>query len=64
MSTATAKDLTWRILTYQRFNDTPGHATKLTDRGNRTLTPRQWRRVQHKRDHAAAPFDRKSAGAR
>ena len=58
MSTASAKDLTWRITTYQRFNDTV-HLTRLTDRGNRTLTPRQWRRVQHKRNHAAAPFGKK-----
>lgn len=60
MSRAAAKDLTWRILTYQLFNDRPGHETPYTDRGNRTLTRRQWRRAWHKRNHAAPPFGPKA----
>jgi hypothetical protein len=48
MSTATAMESETRIDNYQRFND--------TDR----LTRRQWRRVEHKRSHAMAPFGKKA----
>lgn len=50
-----------RITAYQRFNDMPGHQTGLTPKGSRRLTPRQWRRAQHKRHHEMAPFGSKAA---
>ena len=43
-----------RVTAYQSFNDRPGHQTGLSSKGARHLTPRQWRRVQHKRNRAAA----------
>lgn len=59
MTEALATSTHARTAAYQRFNSLPGHLTPLTERGNRTLTRRQWRRVAHKRNHAMAPFGKR-----
>lgn len=48
MSNATAKSSALRLEHYRRVN------------GTRRITPRQLRRINHKQNHAMAPFGKKA----